>query len=92
MIDAPKRHVAAEPIKKSNKFRLVVFEGDFSDESVSEIAQALTSPLKPSTDAIALKVKQEFAAKEKAKVGKEKPQAVSKPSQKRLITGRPSGT
>jgi hypothetical protein len=45
---APKKHVAAEPVKKSNKFRLVVFEGDFSDDSVSEIAQALTSALKPS--------------------------------------------
>ncbi len=37
-----------EPGKKSNKFRLVVFEGDFSDDSVSEIAQALTSALRPS--------------------------------------------
>lgn len=43
---APKK-VVAEPTKKSNKFRLVVFEGDFSDGSVSEIAQALTSALKP---------------------------------------------
>jgi hypothetical protein len=43
---APKK-VVAEPIKKSNKFRLVVFEGDFSDDSISEIAQALTSALKP---------------------------------------------
>jgi hypothetical protein len=36
-----------EQAKKSNRFRLVVFEGDFSDGSVSEIAQALTSALKP---------------------------------------------
>ncbi|HEX5234093.1 MAG TPA: hypothetical protein VFW25_02050 [Silvibacterium sp.] len=37
----------AEPIKKSNKFRLVVFEGDFTDGSISEISQALTSALRP---------------------------------------------
>lgn len=48
---APKR-VVAEPTKKSNKFRLVVFEGDFSDDSVSEIAQALTSALKPTAQPI----------------------------------------
>lgn len=42
---------AAEPAKKSNKFRLVVFEGDMSDQSVSEIAQALTSALRPTTPA-----------------------------------------
>lgn len=41
-----------DPGKKSNKFRLVVFEGDFSDGSVSEIAQALTSALRPSTPTI----------------------------------------
>jgi hypothetical protein len=43
---APKKQ-PLEAGKKSNKFRLVVFEGDFSDGSVSEIAQALTSALKP---------------------------------------------
>jgi hypothetical protein len=42
----------AEPAKKSNKFRLVVFEGDMSDQSVSEIAQALTSALRPTTPAV----------------------------------------
>src|SRR5580658_9334801 len=43
---APKKS-ATEPAKKSNKFRLVVFEGDFIDGSFSEIAQALTSALRP---------------------------------------------
>ena len=43
---ALKRPVA-EPAKKSNKFRFVVFEGDFSDGSVSELAQAITSALRP---------------------------------------------
>jgi len=37
----------AEPAKKSNKFRLVVFEGDMSDGSVSEIAHALSAALRP---------------------------------------------
>ena len=46
-IMAPKKG-APEPINKSNKFRLVVFEGDFSDGSVSEIAQALNQALRPS--------------------------------------------
>jgi hypothetical protein len=45
---APKKPIA-ETAKKSNKFRLVVFEGDFSDGSVSEIAQALTQALRPAT-------------------------------------------
>lgn len=39
----------AEPAKKSNKFRLVVFEGDMSDGSVSEIAHALSAALRPTT-------------------------------------------
>ena len=38
-----------EPAKKSNKFRLVVFEGDMSDGSVSEIAHALSAALRPTT-------------------------------------------
>jgi hypothetical protein len=41
-----------EPQKKSNKFRLVVFEGDLSDGSISELAQALTSALKPTAPTI----------------------------------------
>jgi hypothetical protein len=48
---APKKPTAEEA-KKSNKFRLVVFEGDFSDGSISEIAQALTSALRPTTPPI----------------------------------------
>jgi hypothetical protein len=43
------KKVTVEPGKKPNKFRLVVFEGDFSDDSVSQIAQALTAALRPST-------------------------------------------
>lgn len=43
----------AEPAKKSNKFRLVVFEGDFSDGSVSELAQAITSALRPTVPPVA---------------------------------------
>jgi len=46
------KKVVAEPTKKSNKFRLVVFEGDFSDGSVSEIAQALTSALGPTVPVV----------------------------------------
>jgi hypothetical protein len=45
---APKKTVI-EPVKKSNKFRLVVFEGDMSDGSVSEIAHALSTALRPTT-------------------------------------------
>jgi hypothetical protein len=44
---APKKPSAEQP-RKPNKFRLVVFEGDFSDGSISQIAQALTSALRPS--------------------------------------------
>jgi hypothetical protein len=42
----------AEPAKKSNKFRLVVFEGDMSDGSVSEIAHALSAALRPTTSPV----------------------------------------
>jgi hypothetical protein len=42
----------AEPVRKSNKFRLVVFEGDLSDGSISELAQALTTALKPTAPPI----------------------------------------
>jgi len=42
----------AEPAKKSNKFRLVVFEGDMSDGSVSEIAQALSVALRPTAPSL----------------------------------------
>jgi len=47
----PKKPVA-EPAKKSNKFRLVVFEGDMSDGSVSEIAHALSAALRPTTSPV----------------------------------------
>jgi len=45
---ALKRPVA-ELAKKSNKFRLVVFEGDLTDGSISELAQALTQAIRPTT-------------------------------------------
>ena len=45
-----------EPAKKSNKFRLVVFEGDMSDGSVSEIAHALSAALRPSTSPVVRQV------------------------------------
>ena len=41
-----------ESAKKSNKFRLVVFEGDMSDGSVSEIAHALSAALRPTTSPV----------------------------------------
>lgn len=46
------RKPVAEPAKKSNKFRLVVFEGDMSDGSVSEIAHALSAALRPTTSPV----------------------------------------
>ena len=48
---APKKQVA-ELARKSNKFRLVVFEGDMSDGSVSEIAHALSAALRPTTSPV----------------------------------------
>ena len=48
---APKK-TAPEPVKKSNKFRLVVFEGDMSDGSVAEIAQALSAALRPTAPTV----------------------------------------
>jgi hypothetical protein len=48
-----------------------------------KVLRAAAQTYKVDTDAIALKVKQEFAAKAKSKEGKKR-QAVSKPSQKRV--------
>jgi hypothetical protein len=48
---APKKPLV-DPVKKSNKFRLVVFEGDMSDGSVSEIAHALSAALRPTSPAV----------------------------------------
>jgi ParB family chromosome partitioning protein len=48
-----------------------------------KVLRAAAQAYKVDTDAIALKVKQEFVAKTKSKAGK-KPQAVSKPAQKRV--------
>lgn len=43
---AKNKPAADTPAKKTNKIRLVVFEGDLSDGSISELAQALTSALR----------------------------------------------
>ena len=51
MFMAPKKAVP-EFVRKSNKFRLVVFEGDMSDGSVAEIAQALSAALRPTAPTV----------------------------------------
>ena len=48
-----------------------------------KILRTAAQAYKVDTDAIALKVKHEFAAKEKSK-GEKKPQALAKPAQKRV--------